>query len=152
MNEFDDYYMNQAGSGIGGFEGLKYNQLGGSIWGGIFKNTLLPLLKYVGKKAASTGLNVADDYFSGRKMKESIKDQLKSTAKVMASDAKSKLQKGKGRKRRKHQVIKSTNVFRRKRSPIKKKRTATKRKSKQTKTKTTRRKKKSSRNQFPLFQ
>ena len=150
MNDFHDYYITQAGSGIGGFEGLKYNQLGGSFFGGIFKNTLLPLLKYIGKKAATTGLNIADDYLSGKQVKESIKDNLKSTAKIMASDAKTKLQKGKGRKRRKKVV--NTPVPHKRRSAIKKNKiNKSKRKSKAKKSRKVNRKSQR-KSQFPLFQ
>ena len=47
-NPYIDYYTNQAGSGISGFQGYKY-QRGHGFFSSIFRNILMPLGKYFGK-------------------------------------------------------------------------------------------------------
>jgi len=42
-NPYINYYVNQAGSGIGGFQGVRF-QRGQGWFGNLFKNAILPLL------------------------------------------------------------------------------------------------------------
>jgi len=145
MMDLDDYYVNQSGTGLSGFEGLRYHQVGGSFFGRLFKGAILPLLKYVGKSAVRTGVNVADDILQGKNYKEAIKGNLKETARTMTADAKKRLQKsqkGEGKRRR-----------RKKTTPTKSKDTATKprRRRKRSTKKTPTKKKKKNTSKFPFF-
>jgi len=132
--DFDNYYVHQSGTGLSGFEGLRYHQVGGSFFGRLFRGAILPLLKYVGKKAVKTGVNVADDMLDGKNYKEAIKGNLKDVAKTMTSDAKKRLQKnqkGTGRKRKRRspkipQTKPKLKKVRRRRKQSKRKKSKTK--------------------------
>lgn len=79
---YQQYYANQAGSGIGAiYRGAPY-QRGhgiGSFLGGIFRS-ILPLFKtgarVVGKEALRTGSNILGDLVENRSAKESFRDRL----------------------------------------------------------------------------
>lgn len=148
----DDYYVQQAGSGIGGFGGVRY-QKGNGFFGRIISGGILPLLQkvmpllkekvfpYVKSKVVNTGKDIMSD------IKDSIKGNLKKTATEVASDALEKIKgkmSGEGIKRRKRRrkisstntrkKIKALNLLKR---PVKKtKRKATKKKKSVTKRKT----------------
>src|SRR5258706_7950501 len=105
MNE---YYFKQAGNGITGYSGLRY-QRGNGFFGRFISGGVLPFLKsvlpYIGKNVFATGANIAEDMINGENFKSSAKKQLKSTARGMAKDAISKVkselsQAGRGIKRK----------------------------------------------------
>jgi hypothetical protein len=104
-NPYENYYINQAGSGIAGFSGVKY-QKGHGFFGRIFSNAILPILKYLGKKAINTGVGIGSDYLAGEDIKSSAKRRLKSTGLDIAEDAleRVKKQRGTGRRRYKRTV------------------------------------------------
>ena len=60
MTSFDEYYVNQAGNGIAGFSGVRY-QKGNVFFGRLFNNAVLPFIKYLGKNVLKTGANIATD-------------------------------------------------------------------------------------------
>ena len=102
-NPYINYYTNQAGSGISGFQGARF-QKGHGFFGNVFKGAILPLLKYLGPKAVGLGAEVAKDALSGENVLESIKSRGKRTARNIASDLSDRAEKfaqtGRGRKRR----------------------------------------------------
>lgn len=102
-NPYINYYANQAGTGIGGFQGAKF-QRGQGFFGNVFRNAILPLMKYFGKKALNTGLNVANDAIEGENVLNSLKTRSKRTVREIASDVGDRAMKfaqtGKGRKRK----------------------------------------------------
>ena len=60
-NPYIDYYTNQAGSGLTGFQGYKY-QRGHGFFSSLFRNILVPLVKYFGKKLYQLVLQSAAMY------------------------------------------------------------------------------------------
>lgn len=102
----DDYYLSQAGSGISGFSGIRY-QRGSGFFGRLISGGILPIIKkvlpYLGKKAMDVGLDIADDVMGGENFKESAQKRLKGSAKGVAADAiaKMKQMRGSGIRRRK---------------------------------------------------
>jgi hypothetical protein len=107
-NPYKSYYSNQAGSGIGGFQGVQF-QRGAGFFGNVFKNAILPLLKYMGKQAINTGAQVAEDAISGQNVLESMKARGKMSARSIASDAAKRMDKfaqtGTGRKRKRRSTV-----------------------------------------------
>ena len=109
------YYINQAHTGHGGaFAGQLWQkggarvyagrpwQEGSGFWSSLWRMAK-PLLKYVGKEAVATGVNVGTDYLIGTPMKEAVVNRGKErTAKVVndAATAASKRLIGKGRRRK----------------------------------------------------
>ena len=106
-NPYINYYINQAGSGIGGFQGARF-QRGQGFFGNVFKSAILPLLKYFGKQALSTGVDVANDALAGENVLESLKTRGKMAARNIASDAGDRVkryaQTGTGRRRRRRRT------------------------------------------------
>lgn len=102
-NPYIDYYAKQAGSGLPSFVGVRY-QRGSGFWGTLFSRAILPAVKFLGKQALSTGVNVASDMIEGEKFKDSIKKRAKQSGEDIAhkgiDQAKVFLQTGKGRKRK----------------------------------------------------
>jgi hypothetical protein len=102
-NPYLNYYSNQAGNGLSGFDGIRF-QNGNGFFSNIFKSTLLPVLKYLGRNIATTGINVASDAIGGENVLNSLKSRSKQQAKVIADDASKRLthfaQTGSGEKRR----------------------------------------------------
>lgn len=102
--DLNSYYTSQAGDGIAGFAGIRY-QKGNGFFGRILKGTL-PFLKYLGRKALGTGVNVAEDVLNNNEtIRDSFKKQIKATTRKIAEDgvskAKAKLgQDGNGKKTR----------------------------------------------------
>ena len=77
-NFYENYYLEQAGSGMPVYGGVSV-QRGhglGSILGGLFRSAM-PVLKKVGKavgkQVVRSGLDVASDVVSGTNVKESLK-------------------------------------------------------------------------------
>ena len=130
-NPYINYYVNQAGSGIGGFQGVRF-QRGQGFFGNIFKSAIMPLLKYLGPKLLKTGASVASDAISGENVLQSLKTHGKSAARDIASDVSERTarfaQTGTGRKRRRSVRI-SRNLKKRKRNSSRRKRASKKRKS-----------------------
>jgi hypothetical protein len=104
-NPYAQYYVNQAGTGIGSFEGIRF-QRGNGFFGSIFKNTALPLLSYLGKQFLRTGVDVAGDVINGEPIKEALKIRSKRKLRDIAGDAARRAsvfeQTGRGNKRRRH--------------------------------------------------
>lgn len=119
MMSYEDYlqqyYTNQAHTGHGGaFAGQLWQkggarvyagrpwQEGSGFWSSLWRMAK-PLLKYVGKEAVATGVNVGTDYLTGTPMKEAVVNRGKErTAKVVndAATAATKRLTGKGRRRK----------------------------------------------------
>ena len=97
MNSVTDYYTEQAKSGLGGFRGSRY-QRGGGIFDWIFRKGL-PVLKFLGNQALSSGLGIASDLMEGDNFKESAKKHLKQGGKNTLTYMADKM-KGSGRQRR----------------------------------------------------
>lgn len=90
----DEYYERQAGSGIGGFSGIRY-QKGDGFFGRLVSGAILPILKkvlpFLGKTALKTGINIAGDLADGNDFKESFKRRFKDTADFVESKAMNKV-------------------------------------------------------------
>ncbi|RWS04209.1 uncharacterized protein B4U79_11400 [Dinothrombium tinctorium] len=96
----DEFYIDQAGNGYPFFAGIRY-QRGHGWFGRLFKGGVLPLLRYVGKKALKTGSNVVRDVLQGDDLGSSAKKHLKTAVHEAADDAFEKItQRGKGIKRK----------------------------------------------------
>ena len=134
LNPYIKYYVNQAGTGIGGFEGARF-QKGHGFFGNVFKSAILPLLKYLGPKALSLGADVATDAITGENILSSLKTRGKSTAQNIAGDIGSRVtrfaQTGEGKRRKskrstKRKIRKSKNPVKRSKRNISTKRTPVK--------------------------
>jgi len=110
-NPYINYYVNQAGSGIGGFQGARF-QRGQGFFGNVFKSAILPLLRYLGPKILSSGVSAATDAIGGDNFLESLKTRGKATAQQVASDAGERAmrfaQTGRGKRRRR---VKSRRIM-----------------------------------------
>ena len=85
-NPYLNYYAKQAGTGITGFQGARF-QRGHGFFGNVFKNAVMPLLKYLGPQAVALGADVATDAISGENVLDSLKSRGKTTARRIESDA-----------------------------------------------------------------
>ena len=109
-NPYIQYYKTQAGTGLAGYQGVRY-QKGHGFFGRILSKAVYPLLRFLGKQAVGTAANIASDVILNKQdLKESANKRLKETAEDITregvSKAKSFLQGGEGRKRRKVALIK----------------------------------------------
>lgn len=98
-DSIQQYYINQAHTGHGGaFAGQLWQKGGARVYAGRpwqegsgFWNSLWriarPLLKYVGKEAVATGVNVGTDYLTGTTMKEAVVNRGKERAAKVVNDA-----------------------------------------------------------------
>lgn len=101
----DSYYINQAGSGLGGFSGHRY-QKGDGFFGRLIAGTVLPLIKkalpFLGKAALNTGVDIVRDVAEGQQFKESLKRRIRKTGDNIADKAISKVKEitggGRGKK------------------------------------------------------
>ena len=108
----NDYYVNQAGTGIAPFEGVRF-QRGHGFFSNFIKGRLLPILKsvlpYLGRNALDAGVNIAQNLKDGNSFKEATKKTLKKKAYDMAEDGLVTLKKQSGlgirRRRRRRQVV-----------------------------------------------
>lgn len=139
MNEFERYYVAQAGNGIAGFNGVRY-QKGKGFFGRILSGAVFPLLKFLGKNFLQTGVNVANDVlgsddFSLENIKSKTKKNINTTAsKYLGDDF--KMFKGEGKKRkyiRKRKMKKRKKVKSKKIKRVKKVKKTKKRKYKKRK-------------------
>lgn len=113
MNPLAEYYINQAGSGLSGFSGLRY-QRGNGWFSNILSRVGLPVLKFLGKQALNSGLAIASDALEGKRIKDSAMSELKNTGRNTIGFIRQLAdQSGSGRQRK---------VKRRKSKPIKRKR------------------------------
>lgn len=107
----DEYYANQAGSGLGGFAGVRY-QMGDGFFGRMMSGTVLPIIKrvlpYLGRTALSTAKDIVSDVSQGEKFKESFRKRLKNSANKVGEDAMTKVKQltGSGRRRKRRWVAK----------------------------------------------
>lgn len=104
MNQYETYYLNQAGSGIATYTGLRY-QKGNGFFGRIMKGFALPLFKYFGKQGLSAAGNLVSEFRANpdKGIKELLKDQAKTSLSNITQDGADRLTKfiqtGKGVKR-----------------------------------------------------
>jgi hypothetical protein len=115
MMDFTDYYVNQAGNGLSGFEGVRF-QRGHGFFGRFFKSSIIPMLKFLGKRALSSGADIASDVLEGIPIKEAAKargvEAMKGVTSAGINRARQFVQSGKGRKRRRR-VVKTVKRKRR---------------------------------------
>lgn len=123
---YENYYSNQAGSGIGiVYKGIPY-QRGhgiGSFLGGLFRS-VLPLLKSgakaVGKEALHAGVGVLSDIVKAQPMEDSIRTRFKDASANLKRRADSKIDslmmRGSGYKMKRptHKVIITSKSLKRK--------------------------------------
>jgi len=102
---YENYYARQTGKGLPAFVGYR-GQRGhglGSVLGRLFRFAM-PMLKkglaYVGKHAAQTGQEIAEDVLAGQKFKESARRRLSTGIKRAARLGDFISQSGSGRKRK----------------------------------------------------
>jgi hypothetical protein len=122
MNQYTQYYVNQAGSGLPGFQGIRY-QKGHGFFGRLFSNTLLPFIKRLlpalGKRALPSAIGLAQDIMSGENVGRSTLNRLGDIGKNVADETldqlKTRIQKGSGRKRKCRKQSTSRVTTRRKR-------------------------------------
>ncbi len=101
-NEYVEYYLNQSGSGVSGFSGLRYQK--GNSWKGFFK-FIRPVLAYFTKQGIKTAAIIGADLLQGENLKTSAKNRLIETGKSVGKKAVEKLntisdQIGNGKKRK----------------------------------------------------
>ena len=100
-NPYLDYYRHQAGTGIAGFQGYRY-QRGHGFFGRLISKAVFPVLKFLGKRALSTGADIATDVLVNKKnFKESAKDRLFNEGREIANEGIQQAKKyvlGEGRK------------------------------------------------------
>jgi hypothetical protein len=107
MADYSSYYCNQAGNGLPVFHGVRY-QRGHGFFGRMFQRFGMPLLKYIGKQALQTGVNIGSDVLEGKTVRDSTRQNLVSTGRTVAKDAVERARKyvqtGEGRKRKRRQT------------------------------------------------
>jgi len=126
----EDYYVRQAGSGIAGYGGVRY-QKGNGFFGRLISGGLLPIIKsflpYFGKKVLTAGTNIAEDMLDGKNFKSSVKSNLNNTARTMAKDAIKKtreaVQLGDGMRKRKAKKSLKSKAIKARKSVLKKRKT-----------------------------
>ena len=101
-NPYIEYYKHQAGTGLAGFQGYRY-QRGNGFFGRLISKAVFPLLKFLGKRAISTGADIATDVLvNKRDLKEAAKERLENEGRELANTgiqrAKKFVLEGKGRK------------------------------------------------------
>jgi hypothetical protein len=124
-NDLVNYYENQAGSGIPGFHGVKY-QRGHGFFGRLLSKAVYPMLRFFGKQALNTGINVASDVIKDKKnFKESIKRRgIESGQNILDAGLKRAIrfqQTGEGKRRRRRRGRKSRKIINSKSKVIKRK-------------------------------
>ena len=106
---YEDYYMQQSGSGLPVFQGSR-GQRGhgiGSVLSGLFRSAV-PMLKRglatFGKQALKSGLEILGDVTEGKSFKDSARDRIVPailpTIKQFATDEFLNTQSGSGKRRR----------------------------------------------------
>lgn len=106
MNPYEKYYLNQAGSGIAAYTGIRY-QKGNGFFGRLISGFALPLLKYFGKQGLEAVGNIVTDIKANpdSNIKDILKRQAKSTLSKVTEDGANRtkkfIQTGKGVKKNK---------------------------------------------------
>lgn len=102
MNPYATYYVNQAGTGLAGFSGVRY-QRGHGFFGRLFSGIgsfVKDLLPALGKRALPSGIGLAQDILAGENVLKSAKSRLVEAGKNVADETldkiKTRLQKGSG--------------------------------------------------------
>lgn len=104
-NQYIAYYKHQAGTGISGFQGVRY-QRGHGFFGRVLSSAIYPLLKFLGKQALSTGADIASDVIINKNnWRDSAKNRLNDAAvnitNAGVARARKFVQTGEGRRRAK---------------------------------------------------
>jgi hypothetical protein len=138
-NPYTEYYFKQAGNGLVGFSGHRY-QSGNGFFGKILKY-VKPALRYIGKQGWSAFQGIGNDVLSGDSLGDASKKQLLRTSHDVLRDVDDELvnlkkQRGMGKRRKrkrksiktiKSKKTKSKKLYKRKRkTKSKKKRKAKK--------------------------
>jgi hypothetical protein len=122
-NPYEDYYLNQAGNGLAGFEGDRY-QKGSGFFSSLWK-FLAPGAKLLGRKFLGHAADLGSDILKGEDFKESAKKRLKLAGKDVLNEAveraKSFAQNGSGTRRKRR--TKRSKKSKPKRKTSKKKKT-----------------------------
>ena len=98
--QYEDYYINQAGSGMPVFQGSR-GQRGhgfGSVLGGLFRSAM-PMLKRIGGQALRTGAQIASDMASGKSFGESARKRICEGINTFLPSESDSTQLGSGRRR-----------------------------------------------------
>ena len=132
-NSYINYYLNQAGSGLSTFEGVRY-QRGNGFFGRLLSGAILPALRFLGRKALSTGVNVGMDVLDGRNFKQSLKQHSKKAARDTANSALLRAQRFVQTGRGSNQILMATDMPPTRRRKLRKKAIKGKRKTKKTAT------------------
>ena len=94
----------QRGGALRGFAGPEYQVGGRWSFGSLLWRHAKPLLSFLGKKALRTGVGIGQDVIAGKDAKEAAKEHLTATGKDIANTAldkiKTRIQGGKGIRRR----------------------------------------------------
>ena len=103
-NPYIEYYKHQAGTGIAGFQGIRY-QRGHGFFGRLISRAVFPLLKFLGKRALSTGADIATDVLINKRgLKDAAKERLETEGRELANAGIQRAKKfaleGQGRKRK----------------------------------------------------
>ena len=122
MNPHLNYYVNQAASGLSGFQGIRY-QKGRGIFDTIVKY-VAPVAKFIGRHALSAGAQTLGDVISGDSLKESAKKRFLDEGKLAGDEIFSRItgkQNGSGKTRKKSRktIRKRTKLIRRRPKSIK---------------------------------
>lgn len=135
--------MNQAGSGIAGFQGVRY-QRGSGFMGRMITGTVMPILKkilpFLGRTALKAGTDILQDFENGDKFSDSAKRRLKETKESIKMKAVDKFKELTGSSRRKTKPKTKRSNKRQKLKKSSKKITKRKQKSKQKSHKTQKKK------------
>jgi hypothetical protein len=127
MNPYTNYYVNQAGSGLPGFQGIRY-QRGDGFWSNSllpFFKSLLPAIGKIGQKALPSAVGLASDIISGENVKRSALSRFKEAGRNVLDETgeqiKLRFQGGSGRKRKRSLFKTNKNTKKRKIKRIKRK-------------------------------
>lgn len=92
-----------GGGGSPFFQGVRH-QRGGGFWSRAFSSTILPALRFMGKRAATVGADVLTDISQGHDPIDAVTNRAKEEGKVLVSKASDRARKyaqtGKGRSKR----------------------------------------------------
>jgi hypothetical protein len=86
VNYYVSQAANQRGGGLPAFHGIRF-QRGNGFFGNLFRNAVMPVLKYLGRRALDTGVGVVQDTITGSNIADATKSRLKRTAQDMVGDA-----------------------------------------------------------------
>jgi hypothetical protein len=111
MNPYTNYYVNQVGTGLPGFQGIRY-QRGDGFFSALlpFFKSLLPALGKIGQRALPSAVNLASDIISGENVKQSALSRLKEAGRDVLDETGKQLnlrfQGGSGRRRKRRKINK----------------------------------------------